>query len=71
LILFLHDDSPAPLADLVGFGRHVYFGCLQVMIGKVANLDRLTWLLLLLKYACAAESGQEVGRQLFLLFALD
>lgn len=66
MILFLHDYGPAPLADLVCFGRHIHLGRLQMMIGKVAYLDRL---LLLLNYA-ASEVGQQVS-QLLLLFALD
>ena len=68
LILFLHDDSSAPLANLVGFGRHIDLGGLQMMIGKVAYLDILSGRLLLLNYA--AEVGQLLS-QLLLLFAMD
>jgi hypothetical protein len=67
LILFLHDYSSTPLANLVGFGRHIDLGCLQMMIGKVAYLDILSRMLLLLNYA--AEVGQLLSQ--LLLSAMD
>jgi hypothetical protein len=68
LILFLHDYSSTPLANLVGFGRHIDLGSLQMMIGKVAYLDILSGMLLLLNYA--PEVGQLLC-QLLLLSAMD
>jgi hypothetical protein len=64
----LHDYSSTPLANLVGFGRHIDLGCLQMMIGEVAYLDILSGMLRLLNYA--AEVGQLLS-QLLLLSAMD